>query len=70
VLTVVNLDPHSTQSGWVEVPIHEWGIADDDAFEVEDLLGGSTYRWQGAWNYVHLDPHVVPAHILHVRPPA
>ena len=33
---------------------------------VHDLLTGSTFRWQ-EHNYVRLDPHVQPAHVLHLR---
>lgn len=70
VLVVANLDVRNAQSGWVDVPIHEWGIPVDRPYEVVDELGGAAYTWQGHWNYVQLDPHVVPAHIFHVRIPA
>jgi starch synthase (maltosyl-transferring) len=33
---------------------------------VHDLLGDARYTWQGAWNYVELDPNVVPAHIFRI----
>ena len=33
------------------------------------MFGGGTYHWQGAENYVQLDPHVHPAHIFSVRVP-
>jgi starch synthase (maltosyl-transferring) len=69
ILTVVNLDPRHTHSGWVEVPIRELGIDDREAYEVHDLLSDARYTWHGAWNYVQLDPHVLPAHILRVHLP-
>ena len=31
-----------------------------------DLLGGEHYYWRGPWNYVRLDPHVIPAHIFRI----
>src|SRR5205823_1527701 len=37
VLCVVNLDPFWPQSGWVDVPVHDWGIA-DQPYVVHDLL--------------------------------
>jgi starch synthase (maltosyl-transferring) len=69
ILTVVNLDPRRTHSAWVEVPIWELGIEQGQAYEVHDLLSDARYTWHGAWNYVRLDPHVLPAHILRVHPP-
>ena len=66
ILIVVNLDPHHTQSGWVEVPIHDLGIAPDQPFQVHDLLTDARYLWHGAWNYVELNPHAIPAHIFRV----
>ncbi|MFO8010837.1 MAG: alpha-1,4-glucan--maltose-1-phosphate maltosyltransferase [Dehalococcoidia bacterium] len=64
ILTVVNLDPHHTQSGWVEVPIDELGLDQSRPYQVHDLLTGSRYLWHGRHNYVELNPEVVPAHIL------
>jgi len=66
ILTVVNLDPHHTQSGWVEVPIHDLGIAPDQPFQVHDLLTDARYLWHGPWNYIELNPHAIPAHIFRV----
>jgi starch synthase (maltosyl-transferring) len=74
ILTIVNLDPHDTHAGWVEVPVWELGIGDDETYEVHDLLSDARYTWRGARNFVELNPHVIPAHILRVeipvRPPA
>jgi starch synthase (maltosyl-transferring) len=66
VLVVVNLDPHHTQSGWVDLSLDVLGL-DDDPFQVHDLLGGSRFLWQGPRNYVELDPNVLPAHVFLVR---
>jgi starch synthase (maltosyl-transferring) len=62
---VVNLDPHHTQSGMVELPMHLWGMAPDDCYTVEDLLSEECYSWRGSKNYVSLAPGH-PAHILRV----
>jgi starch synthase (maltosyl-transferring) len=67
VFVVANTDPHHMQHGWVEMPIHELGIGEEDSYDVEDLLDGTLYRWQGAWNYVRLDPVVRMAHIFVIR---
>ena len=56
VLGVVNLDPHHTQSGWVELPLERLGIDPEHPYQVHDLLDGETYTWQGPRNFVELDP--------------
>jgi len=68
VLTVVNLDPKWTQSGWVELPLRGLGIDPAHPFPVEDLLTGERFTWDGGRNFVEIDPDLVPAHILLVRP--
>ncbi len=67
ILTVVSLDPHHAQSGWVKVPLHRLGIEPQEFFSVTDLLTGSSYVWQEEWNYVELHPQAIPAHILKVE---
>jgi len=67
VLVVVNLDPRHAQSGWVELPLEEFGLADAAPFQGHDLLSGSRFLWQGRRFYVSLDPTAVPAHIIRLR---
>jgi starch synthase (maltosyl-transferring) len=67
VLTVVNLDPHHTQSGWVELPLEELGLEAERPFQAHDLLSGAHFLWHGVRNYVSLDPQQVPAHIFRLR---
>jgi starch synthase (maltosyl-transferring) len=66
VLCVVNLDPHHRQAGFVDLSLGHLGL-DDRPFQVQDLLGGGTFLWQGPRNYVELDPGVLPAHVFAVR---
>ncbi|UCF74767.1 MAG: alpha-1,4-glucan--maltose-1-phosphate maltosyltransferase [Betaproteobacteria bacterium] len=66
VIMVVNLDPHHRQSGWLEVPLDQLGIDRERSYEVEDLLSGTSYLWQGARNYVELNPQACPAHVFKV----
>jgi starch synthase (maltosyl-transferring) len=66
ILTVVNLDPNYTQSGFVTLPMAALGIAEDRGYDVEDLLTGARYRWNGPRNYVELNPARLPGHILRV----
>ncbi|MCA9227713.1 MAG: alpha-1,4-glucan--maltose-1-phosphate maltosyltransferase, partial [Planctomycetales bacterium] len=67
LMMVVNLDPHHTQSGWVELPLADFGLSDDHPYQLHDLLTDARYLWYGSRNYVELNPHVVPAHIFRVR---
>ena len=66
VLVVVNLDPDRAQSGWTYLALEPLGVPDGEAFEVHDLLTDARYEWRGPWNYVRLDPGIVPAHVFHV----
>jgi starch synthase (maltosyl-transferring) len=67
ILVVINLDPNYTQSGWVKVPLYELGISEEQPFLAHDLLGGGQYIWQGEYNYVELNPHILPAHIIKIK---
>jgi Glycosidases len=67
VLTVVNLDPHHAHAGWLELDLRALGLEADQRFQVHDLLTGSRFLWNGARNYVVLDPQHTPAHIFRIR---
>jgi starch synthase (maltosyl-transferring) len=67
ILVAVNLDPWNVQSGWIELPIADFGIAPHERYVVEDLLGGGRYEWTGSRNYVELSPHTLPAHVFRVH---
>jgi starch synthase (maltosyl-transferring) len=67
ILTVVNLDHQRRRSGWMRFPLEQFGLSHDHAFRVEDLFSGMQYEWRGEWNYVELDPSIMPAHVFRVR---
>jgi starch synthase (maltosyl-transferring) len=67
VLTVVSLDPHHTQSGWVHLDTTALGIEDAPQYRVHDLLTDRHYLWSGASNFVQLDPMGIPAHVFSVE---
>jgi starch synthase (maltosyl-transferring) len=67
VLVLANLDPHHTQSGWLELPTDELGIESDRPYQMHDLLTGARFLWHGRRNFLQLDPHHVPVHILRLR---
>lgn len=67
VLVIVNLDPHHTHSGWLELPISDWGLEPSRPYQVHDLLSDARYLWHGSRNYVEINPQVVPVHIFRLR---
>jgi starch synthase (maltosyl-transferring) len=69
VVVVVNLDPVHPRSGWVDLRMPELGMAWDAPFTARDLLGGETFRWTGARNFVELHPGHQPGHVLAIEPP-
>jgi starch synthase (maltosyl-transferring) len=67
IVTVINLDPYHTQSGWVDLPLHDFGLDPDRPYQMHDLLSDSRFLWQGPRNYVKLNPQSLPAHVLRIR---
>ncbi|GAA3839410.1 alpha-1,4-glucan--maltose-1-phosphate maltosyltransferase [Sphaerisporangium flaviroseum] len=66
VVVVVNLDPHTTHEATVRLDMPALGLDWDAEFVVDDELSGDSYHWRHA-NYVRLDPHINPAHVLTLR---
>jgi starch synthase (maltosyl-transferring) len=66
VLTVVNLDPFHTQSGWVDLDLGRLRIGPSETFQVYDQFTGRRFLWQGPRNYIELAPEPMPAHIFRV----
>jgi len=67
VVCVVNLDPHHTQTGWVELDMNAFGIKPDQAYQLHDVISNAHYLWHGTRNYVSLDPQRCPAQIMELR---
>lgn len=67
IFVAVNMDSYNPQGGWIKVPIYEMGVSPDRAYTVVDLITGSSYSWNGEWNYVLLNPHILPVHIFRVE---
>jgi starch synthase (maltosyl-transferring) len=67
IVCVVNLSPHHTQGGWVELELAALGIEPDRPYQMHDLLSGARYLWHGPRNFVQLDPQRSPAHVFRVR---
>ncbi|HEV7192417.1 MAG TPA: alpha-1,4-glucan--maltose-1-phosphate maltosyltransferase [Jatrophihabitantaceae bacterium] len=67
VIVACTTNPHEAREATVTLDLAALGIDWDTGFAVTDLLTGAEYRWN-ARNYVRLDPHSAPAHILVVQP--
>lgn len=67
ILVVVNLDPHHTHSGWMALPLEDFGIDEDRPYQVHDLLSEARFLWNGPKNYVEVNPQSVSAHIFRLR---
>ncbi len=67
IVCIVNLDPFNRQTGWVHLPPVLLGKQPGDAYALHDLLDDARYTWRDEWNYVELDPNVLPAHVLHLE---
>jgi starch synthase (maltosyl-transferring) len=62
---VVSFDPFAKRSGFVNLDLDALGLGSE--LELRDLVGGASFRWSGARNYVELDPHAMPAHVFSVK---
>jgi starch synthase (maltosyl-transferring) len=66
ILVVANLDPHHTQSGWINLKLELLGL-DERPFQMHDLLTSARFLWNGVRNFVELNPLVTPVHIFKLR---
>ena len=64
ILTIVNLDPSHTHDTDLYLPLKELDLPDNAPLQVNDLLNGEHYEWQGRQQYVRLDPNDKIAHIF------
>jgi len=69
VLVAVSLDPHIAQQAAIEVPLWEFGLGDQAAISVTDLMRGDSFMWYGKNQSIRLDPSDLPFRIwrLEVR---
>ncbi len=66
MLTVVNLDAHNRQWGYVQLPLGLLGIDGNINVKLHDVVADERYTWTQEWNYVELDPHRLPFHLFHL----
>jgi starch synthase (maltosyl-transferring) len=68
ILVAVNLDPHHVHEAAFEVPLWEWGLADDASIGVEDLMRDQRFVWTGKTQQMRLDPADLPFAIWRLSP--
>ncbi len=66
ILVAVNLDPFAVHQAELEVPLDEIGIAQDETYELHELLTDQRRLVRGSRHAVTLDPATEPAHIYRV----
>jgi starch synthase (maltosyl-transferring) len=67
ILVVVNLDPHSTQQGYVQLPRQILNLGDHINVKLHDRMTDEYFTWTQEWNYVELNPHKLPFHIFELK---
>lgn len=67
IVVAVSLDPFQKQNSYLYLPLADFGIGEDDLYQVHDLLRDEYYLWRGAQNYVELAPGDKQAHIFKIR---
>ncbi|QOT81905.1 alpha-1,4-glucan--maltose-1-phosphate maltosyltransferase [Cupriavidus basilensis] len=68
LLAAISLDPRAARESAIELPLWEWGLPDHGALDVEDLMHGRCFTWQGKNQHIRLDPYSLPFALWHVRP--
>jgi starch synthase (maltosyl-transferring) len=51
----------------VDLDFAELGLEEQQTYQVQDMLTDARYLWQGAHNFVELNPLEIPAHIFQLR---
>ncbi|SPJ24924.1 Alpha-1,4-glucan:maltose-1-phosphate maltosyltransferase 1 [Palleronia abyssalis] len=65
----VLIDPLNPAHFEFEVPLWEFGLPDDGAIGVTDMLYGNSFDWQGKTHWLELNPHERPYAIWKLTPP-
>jgi starch synthase (maltosyl-transferring) len=65
-ITIITLDAYNSQSGSVQLPLHDLKVNHGQKVEVEDLVTRNKYDWYNEWNYVELHA-TLPFHIFKIN---
>jgi hypothetical protein len=64
------LDPFAAHDPLLWFPTGDYGIADDEPYVLEELLGSTKHEWRGSAHRWRLDPQVNPAALFRLVFPA
>ncbi|MFN8355008.1 MAG: alpha-1,4-glucan--maltose-1-phosphate maltosyltransferase [Spirosomataceae bacterium] len=67
ILCVVNLDGNAKHGSGLQLSPSLIGKSEHEEYIVHDLLTDAKYVWKGEWNYVELNPHVLPMHLFRIE---
>ncbi len=67
LLVAVNMDPFHRQEGALHIPLPEYGIPNDETYQLHELLTDTRHLVKGETYTIALDPHEEPAAIFTVR---
>ena len=56
VLVAVSLDPRSVQEANIDIPLYRWSLPDSASLDMEDLVGGTRFGFEGRSQRVRLSP--------------
>ena len=68
VFAAICLDPNHAQECSVEIPLEDWGLAEDAAITCDDLVNGNTFTLRGRHHTLRLDPHQLAFSLWRLRP--
>jgi starch synthase (maltosyl-transferring) len=63
-LIIVNIDPNTPQSGYVQLPKEKLKLGDKVNIKLHDLVTDEHYTWTQEWNFVEINPHKMPFHLF------
>ncbi len=67
IMVIVNLDPNSSQGGYVQLPKSTLQLGDKINVKLHDLITDENYTWTQEWNFVDLNPHKMPFHLFKLK---
>jgi starch synthase (maltosyl-transferring) len=66
LFAAVNLDTTRRRETAIELPLAALGIGPDEPYPMRNLLTGEEAIWQGARQWIWLDPHAEPAFLFSI----
>jgi len=65
ILAVISLDAHSSQEGFVQLPLETMNLGQNFRLNLNDLMTDNNFVWTSEWNFVALSPNL-PFHIFQI----